>query len=67
MFLFHYTAPTVTVVSSPAGTPVSESTNTFDYPILSSVTLRCMVEPLPPSSISIDVLYIPMEYFKMLQ
>ena len=34
---------TVTIVSSPAGTPVSGSTNTFDYPILSSVTLTCMV------------------------
>ena len=40
----------VTVVSSPAGTPVSESTNTFDYPILSSVTLTCMVNPTPSSS-----------------
>ena len=35
----------VTIVSSPAGTPVSGSTNTFDYPILSNVTLTCMVEP----------------------
>ena len=34
---------TVTIVSSPAGTPVSGSTNTFDYPILSSVTLVCVV------------------------
>ena len=39
--------PTVTIVSSPAGTPVSGSTNTFDYPILSNVTLTCMVDPLP--------------------
>ena len=30
-------------MSSPAGTPVSGSTNTFDYPILSSVTLICNV------------------------
>ena len=34
---------TVTIVSTPAGTPVSGSTNTFDYPILSNVTLTCMV------------------------
>ena len=34
---------TVTIVSSPAGTPVSGSNNTFDYPILSSVTLTCNV------------------------
>ena len=35
---------TVNIVSSPAGTPVSGSTNTFDYPILSSVTLTCNIE-----------------------
>ena len=33
----------VTIISNPAGTPVSGSTNTFDYPILSSVTLTCRV------------------------
>ena len=38
---------TVTIVSTPAGTPVSGSTNTFDYPILSSVTLTCMLDPSP--------------------
>ena len=36
---------TATIISDPAGTPVSGSTNTFDYPILSSVTLRCVVNP----------------------
>ena len=40
---------TVTIASTPAGTPVSGSTNTFDYPILSSVTLTCMVDPSPPA------------------
>ena len=44
--------PNITIVSSPAGTPVSGSTNTFDYPILSSVTLTCMVDPLPSINIS---------------
>ena len=34
---------TVTIGSTPAGTPVSGSVNTFDYPILSSVTLTCNV------------------------
>jgi len=34
---------TVTIVGNPAGTPVGGSTNTFDYPILSSITLTCMV------------------------
>ena len=43
---------TVTIVSSPAGTPVSGSTNTFDYPILSSVTLTCMGNPTPSSSVT---------------
>ena len=40
----------VTIVSSPAGTPVSGSTNTFEYPILSSVTLMCITSPLPSPS-----------------
>jgi len=40
---------TVTIVSTPAGTPVSGSTSTFDYPILSNVTLTCMVDPSPPA------------------
>ena len=34
---------TVTIISSPAGTPVNGSNNTFDYPILSNVTLTCNV------------------------
>ena len=42
----------VVIVSSPAGTPVSGSTNTFDYPILSNVTLTCMVNPTPSSSVT---------------
>ena len=44
--------PTVTIVSSPAGIPVSGSDNTFDYPILSSVTLTCMVNPTPSSTVT---------------
>ena len=50
--MFDYTAPNVIIVSSPAGTPVSGSTNTFDYPILSSVTLTCMVDPTPSSTVT---------------
>ena len=42
---------TVTIVSTPAGTPVSGSTNTFDYPILSSVNLTCMVDPIPSGTV----------------
>ena len=35
----------VTILSSPAGTPVSGSNNTFSYHILSSVTLTCYTVP----------------------
>ena len=45
-------APNVNIVSSPAGTPVVGSTNTFDYLILSSVTLICALNPLPVSNVS---------------
>ena len=45
---------TVTIVSSPAGIPVSGSDNTFDYPILSSVTLTCMVNPAPSSTVTYE-------------
>ena len=45
---------TVTIVSSPAGTPVSGSTNTFDYPILSSVTLTCNVASNDGSSFTVQ-------------
>ncbi|XP_065910263.1 uncharacterized protein [Dysidea avara] len=38
-----FTVVAVTIVGNPAGTPVSGSTNTFDFPILSSVTLTCIV------------------------
>ena len=43
---------TVTISSSPAGVPVSGSTNTFDYPVLSSVVLTCMVNPSPSSTVT---------------
>ena len=32
----------VTIVTDPEGTPVTGSNNTFDYPILTSVSLLCM-------------------------
>ena len=34
---------TVTITSSPAGIPVSGYTNSFNYPVLSSVNLACHV------------------------
>ena len=42
----------VKIVNNPTGTPVSGSTNTFDYPILSSVTLTCVVNPSPSTAIT---------------
>ena len=32
----------ISIISIPVGTPVNESTNTFDYPILTNVSLLCM-------------------------
>ena len=45
---------TVTITSNPAGTPESGSTNTFDYPILSSVTLTCNVMPNDELEVTVD-------------
>ena len=53
MYITLFPAPTVTIVSNPAGTLVSGSTNTFDYPILSSVTLTCMVTSSDGSTITV--------------
>ncbi|XP_065904865.1 uncharacterized protein [Dysidea avara] len=47
---------TVTIASNPAGTPVSGSTNTFSYPVLSRVTLTCNVISLNGQGF-IDVAY----------
>ena len=44
---------TVTIVSSPAGTPVNGSNNTFDYLILSDVTLTCNVTSYDVSSFNV--------------
>ena len=44
----------VTIISSPAGTPVSGLTNTFEYRILSSVTLMCHTEPPASSSATFE-------------
>ena len=43
---------TVTIVTEPEGTPVNGSNNTFDYPILTSVSLMCMVTIPGGSSIN---------------
>ena len=47
------TTYTVAIVSSPAGTLVSGSTNAFDYPMWSSVTLTCYVTSDDGSSFTV--------------
>ena len=42
-----FTATTITIVSNPPGTPVHGANNTFDYAVLSNLTLSCMVDPIP--------------------
>ena len=42
-----FTATTVTIISNLPGTPVHGANNTFDYPVLSNLTLSCMVDPMP--------------------
>ena len=44
---------TVTIVTEPEGTPVNGSNNTFDYPILTSVSLMCMITIPGGSSINV--------------
>ena len=39
----------VTIVTDPAGIPVHGQNNTFDYPILTSVTLMCIVTAVDKS------------------
>ena len=43
----------MTIVSNPSGVPVNDMLNAYEYPILRSITLTCMVEPLP----SVNVTY----------
>ena len=42
----------VIMVNDPAGTRVNGSANTFDYPILSSVNLTCIVKPSPSDPVT---------------
>ena len=51
------------VISSPAGTPAIGFTNTFDYPMLSSVTLTCMVDPMPSSIATVTYRWIATECY----
>ena len=42
----------VIIVSDPAGIRVNGSANTFDYPILGSVNLTCLVNPTPSDPVT---------------
>ena len=41
-----------TIISTPPGTAVSGSNNTFVYPIMSSVNLTCTPDPPPTSNVT---------------
>ena len=43
-------APIVTIVANPPGTQVDGQPNTYDYPVVSSVTLICVVTTPPDGS-----------------
>ena len=40
----------VEIITDPAGIPVDGQPNTYDYPILTNVTLMCMVTPVNGST-----------------
>ena len=44
---------TVTIVTDPAGVPVDGQNNTFDYPILTSVTLMCIATAADGSPVNV--------------
>ena len=46
------TINSATIMSSPPGIAASGSTNTFIYPIMSSVTLTCIPDPLLTSGVN---------------
>ena len=51
-FVIGVDAWNVTIVTNPVGIQVDNQTNTFDYPILTNVTLICMVVPANVNVIS---------------
>ena len=44
---------TVTIVTDPVGTPVDGQSGTFDYPILTRLTLTCMATASDGSSVTV--------------
>ena len=50
---YYFVVATVVIVSNPSGTPVSGSNDTYDYPILSSVTLTCMATATGGSTLTV--------------
>ena len=47
----------ITIVTDPPGTPVDGQPNTFDYPILTSVTLMCMATTADGSPANVTSYY----------
>ena len=54
LLLFIFIVPVVTIMSSPTGTPVNGLNNTYEYAILSSVNLMCMVGPPPDQDVNVS-------------
>ena len=48
---------TVTIVTDPAGVPVDGQDNTFDYPILTNVTLMCLATAADGSPANVTSYY----------
>ena len=44
----------VTIVTDPEGTPVNGSNNTFDYPLLTNVSLLCMATTSDGSLVTVN-------------
>ena len=53
LHFLHLIGVNISVISSPAGTPVNGSSNTFDYPILTSVNLLCNVTTADGSPVTV--------------
>ena len=53
LYLVGVDGQNVTIVTDPAGTPVDGQPGTFDYPILTSVTLMCMATAVDGSPVTV--------------
>ena len=53
LYLIDVDGQNVTIVTIPAGTPVDGQTGTYDYSILTSVTLMCMATAVDGSPVTV--------------